>query len=78
MPRGKAYSLLHIQAIEDANPFFLGVKLAKICVKLDIPLRDVAEYLGVSRNLVMDWFYGKRDVSMQYREKVEKLVSKLT
>lgn len=78
MHRGKAYSPLNIQAIEDAPPFFIGVKLAKICVKLDIPVRDVAKYLGVSRQLVSSWFYGKQEVSPQYEEQIEKLIAKLT
>lgn len=73
----RGYSTLMVQAIYDANPFFLGVKLAKICVGLNIPVTDVAEYLNVSRPTVYSWFIGKRDVSPKYAERVEKLIEKL-
>jgi plasmid maintenance system antidote protein VapI len=66
-----------VQAIYDANPFFLGVKLAKICVGLNIPVTDVAEYLNVSRPTVYSWFIGKHDVSPKYADQVEKLIEKL-
>ena len=68
----RGYSTLMVQAIYDANPFFLGVKLAKICVGLNIPVTDVAEYLNVS-----SWFIGKHDVSPKYADQVEKLIEKL-
>jgi len=45
----RGYSTLMVQAIYDANPFFLGVKLAKIGVRLNIPVTDVAEYVNGSR-----------------------------
>ena len=73
----RGYSTLMVQAIYDANPFFLGVKLAKICVRLNIPVTDVAEYLNVSRPTVYSWFIGKHDVSPKYADQVEKLIEKL-
>ena len=73
----RGYSTLMVQAIYDANPFFLGVKLAKICVRLNIPVTDVAEYLNVSRPTVYSWLNGKRDVSYKYATQVEKLIDKL-
>jgi plasmid maintenance system antidote protein VapI len=71
------YSTLMVQAINDANPFLLGVKLAKACLRLNIPVTDVAEYLHVSRPTVYAWFIGKRDVSPRHAAQVEKLIKKL-
>lgn len=73
----KGYTTLFIQAVNDANPFYLGVKLAKICIKLNVPVTDVAEYLGVSRPTVYSWFIGKRDVNPKYQEQIKKLIEKL-
>jgi len=73
----RGYSTLTVQAIYDANPFLLGVKLAKICVKLNIPAKDVADYLGVSRPTVYSWFIGKHEVSAKHVEQVQKLLDKL-
>jgi len=71
------YSTLMLQAINDANPFLLGVQLAKTCVRLNIPVKDVAEYLKVSRPTVYSWFIGKREVSKKHQEQVQKLIDKL-
>jgi predicted transcriptional regulator len=72
------YSVFTIRDINDANPRMLGVKLAKICVKRDIPVKDVAEYLGVSRVAVYAWFRGKVEVSDKHASKVHKLIEKLS
>ena len=74
----KSYSILALQAINDANPFMVGVKLAKICVKLDIPIKDVAEYVGVKPQTIRNWFFGHHEVSARYADKVEELVKKLS
>jgi predicted transcriptional regulator len=73
----KGYSVLTIQEIEESNPNLLGVKLGKICVQRDIPVKDVAEYFGVSRVTVYAWFRGKMVVSGKHVEKVQTLITKL-
>lgn len=73
----KGYSVLTIQEIEDANPNLLGVKLGKICVKKDIPVKDVAEFFEVSRVTVYAWFRGKTVVSGKHADKMQKLITKL-
>ena len=77
MPRFGNYTPLMVQNIHDANPFYLGVQLAKICVRLDIPIKDVAEYFGVSRSTVAMWFVGRRDVPKHMAEQVQRLIDKL-
>jgi transcriptional regulator with XRE-family HTH domain len=73
----RGYSTFLVQDINDAVPFWIGVKLAKRCIALNIPIKDVAEYLGVSRPTVYAWFTGKREVSRRYVDKVEELIEKL-
>lgn len=73
----KGYSVLTIQEIEEANPNLLGVKLGRICVKRDIPVKDVAEFFGVSRVTVYAWFRGKMIVSGKHVQKVQELITKL-
>jgi DNA-binding LacI/PurR family transcriptional regulator len=46
-------------------------------VKLNIPAKDVADYLGVSRPTVYSWFIGKHEVSAKHIEQVQKLIDKL-
>lgn len=80
MPRirnGRGYTKFTAQDINDANPLMLGVKLGQICVKRDIPVADVSEYLGISRTTIYAWFLGKAEVSDRHVARVEKLITKL-
>lgn len=75
MPTG--YSLLTVDAIQNADGRLLGVQLGKICVKNDIPVTDVAEFFNVSRMTVYNWFKGKAVVSGEHVERMKKLIEKL-
>jgi hypothetical protein len=44
----KGYSSRFIKAIEAADTSKLGVQLAKVCIAKDIPVTDVADFLGYS------------------------------
>jgi hypothetical protein len=52
------YSQRLIEAIHSADPKSLSVALGRLCLKLDIPVNDVAQALGVSRATVYNWFWG--------------------
>ncbi len=75
MPTG--YSLFTLDAIRRADQKLLGVQLAQICVKSDIPVTDVAEFFGVSRMTVYNWFKGEAVVSGKHVERMKKLIEKL-
>jgi predicted transcriptional regulator len=75
MPTG--YSLLTVDAIRNADQRLLGVQLAQICLKNDIPVTDVAEFFKVSRVTVYDWFKGKTVVSGKHADRMKKLIEKL-
>jgi hypothetical protein len=36
-----------------------GVKLGRFCIKNEYPVREVAEYFGVSRMTIYKWFTGE-------------------
>jgi hypothetical protein len=74
----KGYSSLFVQSVKDANPYLLGVRLAKLCIKKDIPVVDVAQHFNVSRMSVYAWFRGVRDVSDKHADKMKKLIDKLS
>ena len=76
MPTG--YSLLTVDAIQNADARLLGVQLGKICVKNDIPVTDVAEFFNVSRMTVYNWFKGKAVVSGEHADRMKKLIEKLS
>lgn len=71
------YSPLMAKEIRNAPSAMLGVQLGVICLSLDIPIKDVAEYIGVSGTTVSLWFRGRLVVSAKHQDKVYELVEKL-
>jgi DNA-binding XRE family transcriptional regulator len=55
------YSLSIMLLNQQAEQNRLGVKLGKKCIKLGIPVADVAGRVGVSRQTVYNWFIGAYD-----------------
>lgn len=73
----KGYSVITINEIRSANSQLLGVQLGLVCLKNDLPVTDVAEFFGVSRMTVYNWFKGKVVVSGKHAERMTKLIEKL-
>lgn len=76
MSRG--YTTKCIEAVNAADQTKLGVQLGQLCIKKDIPVAHVAEFLGVTRMTVYHWFKGKTNVLKAHQEKIDKLVAKLS
>jgi DNA-binding XRE family transcriptional regulator len=74
----KGYTSKFIKAVEDADQNKLGVKLARVCIANEIPANDVAQFMGVTRMTVYFWFKGEMNVGPKHKEKIEKLVQKLS
>lgn len=74
----KGYTSKFIKAVEDADQSKLGVQLARVCIANEIPANDVAQFMGVTRMTVYFWFKGEMNVGSKHKEKIEKLVQKLS
>lgn len=55
----------------------LGVKLGKKCIKLGIPVADVAGRVGVSRQTVYNWFIGAYDPKPELATVITQLLRNL-
>lgn len=55
------YSLNIMLLNQQAEQKRLGVKLGKKCIKLGIPVAEIAGKVGVSRQTVYNWFIGAYD-----------------
>lgn len=55
----RGYATRIVRANRDADAGSLGVKLGRYCIANDYPVREVAEYFGVSRMTVYKWFTGE-------------------
>jgi len=74
----RGYNTKTIHQLSLVSSDSLGVKLGKVCVAKNIPVTDVAEFFGVSRQAIYMWFKGKASPRKDLREKVERLVEKLS
>lgn len=63
--------------ISEADTSKRGVRLGVICVSAGYAVAEVAEYLGVSRMVVYNWFTGASEPTKRMRPGVEALAAKL-
>lgn len=71
----RGYTVRLIHANKAANPKHPGVKLGRFCIGKDIPVRDVAEWFGVSRMTIYKWFIGEWHPRRSHVEKIEQVIS---
>jgi hypothetical protein len=70
--RGYSYRL--VTANKKADAQHPGVKLGKLCIEKDIPVRDVANHFGVSRATIYKWFVGEWIPRKIHNDKITKIV----
>ena len=71
------YSQRFIKDNKLADEFHPGVQLGRICIEKDIPVQDVADHLGVSRQAVYMWFLGRSMPQPRHVDALWRLVHKL-
>jgi DNA-binding XRE family transcriptional regulator len=71
------YSLSIMLLNQQAEQNRLGVKLGKKCIKLGIPVADVAGRVGVSRQTVYNWFIGAYDPKPELATVITQLLRNL-
>ena len=71
------YSLNIVLLNQQAEQNRLGVKLGKKCIKLGIPVADVAGRVGVSRQTVYNWFIGAYDPKPELATVITQLLRNL-
>ena len=53
-----------------------GVKLGRFCIKNEYPVREVAEYFGVSRMTIYKWFTGEWIPRKVHETKINEVLKK--
>jgi DNA-binding XRE family transcriptional regulator len=71
------YSLNIMLLNQQAEQNRLGVKLGKKCIKLGIPVAEVAGRVGVSRQTVYNWFIGAYDPKPELATVITQLLRNL-
>lgn len=71
------YSFRFARAVNSADTSKLGVVLGNLCIEKDIPASDVAQYFGVTRATIYNWFKGTTNVPPSHQEAVAKVVAQM-
>lgn len=56
----RPYSTEFLATLNTMDPENLGIQLAKLCVKANLPTLYIARKLGVSRYTIHSWFRGQK------------------
>jgi hypothetical protein len=67
----RGYALSVVQAVDAADGGRLEIKLARHCIRHNIPVVDVATYFGVSRQTVYNWFCKGASAAPSQRARIE-------
>lgn len=71
------YSARLIKTNADADENRLGVALGRLCIALDIPVANISQRLGVSKQTVYNWFMGLYDPHPSYSEAIHSMIANL-
>ncbi len=74
MNKSRGYSHNLVKLIEGANQQLIGVQLGRMCIENDIPVREIATALNVSRMTVYHWFAGRFTPRQEYVTRIEQLL----
>lgn len=73
----RGYASRIVRANLDADVKSPGVKLGRFCIKNEYPVREVAEYFGVSRMTIYKWFTGEWLPRKTHEEKIAEMLKKV-
>ena len=73
----RGYATRIVRANQEASTESSGVKLGRFCIKKDYPVREVAEYFGVSRMTIYKWFSGDWIPRKVHETKINEMLSKV-
>ncbi len=71
------YSFQLVEANKAADDESWGVLLGRTCIRLNIPVSEIAEKLDVSRATIYNWFWGTTNPSRAHCAHIERLLPRL-
>lgn len=71
------YSQRVVEANKRAPRNLLGVALGRLCIDRNVPVAEVAETIGVSRETVYNWFCGIYEPHPDLQETVNETIDRI-
>ncbi len=72
------YSTGFISQVKSARMNEQVRKIALLAIKDSIPVKDIADHMGVSRTAIYNWFTGKNEPREQYIQVLKDYVTRRT
>jgi transcriptional regulator with XRE-family HTH domain len=73
----RGYASRIVRANLEADMKSPGVKLGRFCIKNEYPVREVAEYFGVSRMTIYKWFTGEWIPRKGHEAKISEMLKRV-
>lgn len=71
------YSANIIALNKKADATKLGVRIGRVCIRKDIPVKDAADKFGVSRQTLYNWFSGATNPPISSVERLSAVLASL-
>lgn len=72
---GRGYSYRVVKALQNGDGTQPIIQLGRLCVEKDIPVRELAQQFGISKQSVYQWFVGRFQPSSRYDAKIAELLA---
>lgn len=69
----KSYSEKFVLNLQKNTSDHIGIKMAKLCVKARLPIKDVANVFKVSRMAIHSWFRGS-EIKPENIDRIKKFI----
>jgi len=73
----RGYTVNLVKANRKAPKHLIGVELGAACIRADVPVVEVAQHFGVSRQAVYAWFCGRSMPNLVLHSAIEKYIKEL-
>jgi len=73
----RGYTVALVKANRKAPKHLIGVTLGAECIRADVPVAEVAQHFGVSRQAVYAWFCGRSTPQLALHNAIERYIKEL-
>jgi hypothetical protein len=73
----RGYTVALVKANRKAPKHLIGVALGSECIRADVPVAEVAQHFGVSRQAVYAWFCGSSTPQLALHSAIERYIKEL-
>lgn len=73
--KSKGYSYELAQAVFNGDQTLPWIELGSICIRQNVPVSELSKVLGVSRQTIYSWFFGKSSPAPNRIAKINEVIA---